>query len=60
MDRFINVFINVVMRRLINVGINKGMNAMSRRKPNAKPPQDGGSDQSRMASDQTDRDTKRL
>ncbi len=37
MDRFINMFINVVMRRLINTGINKGMNAMSKpRKPQPK------------------------
>lgn len=37
MDRFISMFINVVMRRLINAGINKGMNAMSKpRKPQSK------------------------
>lgn len=39
MDRLINMVINVVMRRMINTGINKGMRAMSTRKSKPKQPQ---------------------
>ena len=30
MDRYINMFINVVIRRLMTLGINKGINATTR------------------------------
>ena len=35
MDRYINMFINVVIRRLMTLGINKGINATTkgRKKP---------------------------
>ena len=35
MDRYINMFINIVIRRLMTLGINKGINAVTkgRKKP---------------------------
>lgn len=31
LNRLINMFMNIVMRKLLNFGINKGMGAMSKR-----------------------------
>lgn len=38
LNRFVNMVVNIVTRRLINAGINKGIEIFSRRSPPEPPP----------------------